>query len=389
MGLGQKFLNVSGYGIPTEAPDYIRMYPASEPETCFGPARLFELFRYAGSLLYAHGVPQGRDHPGLAERARIHVDTWNDPEFDVEVRFARPDGRIELCFEDGTTVVLSSLAWESRERDNLILRTGVTFGGVRGSSFLTGPLLGAGGTAVVHEVKNQAGAHFAAKCLSPGRFDLEEMVDRFEREVEHLREARHPNVIEYVDEAYEGENLILVMERAKETLAFRLEQGASDLQTMVSWMEEALAGLAYLHQLGLVHRDISPKNIMFAEDGVLKLSDFGTVRADTDPDLTVDVSNVRLGSLIYISEDQRREPHGAQPADDVFSLGQVAYLMLSGIAPQGNPPPLNSFPQIPAELQLVVEKMRSYRRGDRFTNGGEALEALRSAIACIGWKPKI
>jgi len=292
-------------------------------------------------------------------------------------------GRLELGFSDESTVVLSSLAHESRQRGDLVLRLGVTFCGDMTGPYLVGRLLGTGGTAIVHEVRNRAGERFAAKCLSPGRFSLDDLVDRFEREAGHLSEVRHPNIIEYIDKAYAGEDLILVMEMATETLASHLVAGTPALSTAISWLEEALAGVSHLHQLGLVHRDITPRNIMFTQGGRLKLSDFGTAKGHLDPDLTVDRSNVRLGSLIYISNEQRSEPHNAQAADDVFSLGQVGYLLLTGLVPQGNPPPLASYTEIPVEVGAVIERMRSFRRFERFTDAGEALEALQVAATGI------
>jgi serine/threonine-protein kinase len=307
-----------------------------------------------------------------------HVATYGSTEFELEVRFGRRDGRLELTFPDRSVVVLSSGARESKERENLILRSGVTFGGLF-RPYLTGPRLGAGGTAVVHQVKDPTGRVFAAKCLSPGRFRLDDLVQRFDRETSHLNEATHRNVVEYIDQAYFGDDLILVMELLTETLASRLSVGKPPLNTAFTWLEEALAGIAHLHQLGLVHRDVTPSNLMFSPEDRLKVSDFGTVRGDSDPDFTMDVSGIRLGSLLYISDEQRREPHNAQAADDVFSAGQVGYYMLTGLVPHGNPPPLATFAEIPSSVGNAVERMRSYRRSDRFPDGRQALEALRSA----------
>lgn len=377
MSQEQEFLNATDYGRAVEVPSYIRLYPRAEPETGFGPVRLYELYRQAGNLLYDYGEPrESEDGTALMAPIAAHVSGYGESEFDLELRFGRPDGRLEFVFEDESVVVLSSDACESRRPGDLLLRPGVTCCGYRGC-YLTGPKLGAGGTAVVHRVKDTCGTVFAAKCLSPGRFEMEDLVRRFAREASHLEEASHPNIVEYVDQAYDGEDRVLVMELATETLAARLSAAKPELAMALTWLEEALTGLAHLHRLGLVHRDVTPSNMMFDREGRLKLSDFGTVKGDSDPELTMDITGIRLGSLLYISDQQRREPHSAQPADDVFSAGQVGYYMLTGLPPHGNPPPLSAFEAIPPSVGKVVEQMRAFKRSERFHDGSQALEALR------------
>jgi serine/threonine protein kinase len=379
--LKQDFLDAAAYGYKTDIPIYIRLYAASEPDVCFGPKRVWNLHREVGALLYAFGKPNARRGvPVLAETIRIVVaGSLEDSEFQAQARFARSDGRLEFVFPDKSTAVLSSLAHESKERSDLILRPGVTFLGAEKGPYLVGPLLGSGGTSVVYRVKDPAGESFAAKCLSPGRFARDDLVDRFDREAQNLRAIRHPNIIEYVDHCpyYAGADQILVLEMASQTLASRLAEDRPSLATALTWLEEALSSVAHLHGLGMVHRDLAPRNFMFSKADVLKLSDFGTSKSSANDDLTVDISDVRLGSLIYISEEQRSEPRTARPADDVFSLGQLGYLLLTGIVPRGNPPPMSDFSEVPVEVQAVVETMRSYRRSDRFTDAGAALEALR------------
>lgn len=379
-----EFLNASDYGLAVEVPAYIRLYPHKEPDKRFGPARICQLYQYAGKLAFEYGEPQECESGiALVAPTIAHITNYGSTEFEIEIRFGRRDGRLELAFPDRSVLVLSSDARESKASEDLILRSGVTFRGLF-RPYLIGPRLGTGGTAVVHQVKDPTGKLFAAKCLSPGRFRLDDLVQRFEREVSHLDEALHRNVVEYVDQAYYGDDLILVMELLTETLASRLSADKPTMDTALTWLEETLTGLAHLHQLGLVHRDITPSNLMFNSEGRLKLSDFGTVKGKADLDFTMDVSGVRLGSLLYISNEQRHEPHNTQAADDVFSAGQVGYYMLTGLAPHGNPPPLTSFTAISPRAADVVERMRAYRRSDRFPDARQALEALveaRSAAA--------
>ena len=224
------------------------------------------------------------------------------------------DGRLALYFADQSWLSFKTLAGENMTRDDkTILRPGATFiGDTAGEVYVTSDLIGAGGTAHVYSVFRDE-ERFAAKCLCPGRFDLRELADRFDREVSHLEAVRHPNVIGFVDRAYGDQYLILVMENATESLAQRLTRGRPSLATAAEWVDQILAGVGFLHENDMVHRDLAPKNLLFDEGGTLKVSDFGTVRAALDPDIT-QVNDAALGSLVYISDEQRRSPHSAEPA---------------------------------------------------------------------------
>ncbi len=393
--LDRDFLASAAYGRVTEIVHFITLYADGDEGKRFGPARLSELGLAVGNLLDAHGVPSAIEDPSdeeLAEGLVAPADIWiieetRNGHFQAQLRLARSDGRVDLRFSDGSVVVLSSLAHETNGHANSILCPGASFLGESGASYVTGRMIGTGGTAHVYQARNQRGMTFAAKCLASDRFDLADLQGRFEREIEHLRQVQHDNVIGYVDQAYWGEHLILVMALAGETMANRLVKQEPDLGTALRWLTEILAGVSHLHSHHLVHRDLTPKNIMFGDDGAIKISDFGTVRSEEDLDLTSEAANARLGSLIYISDQQRQNPHDVQPSDDVFSIGQIAYRLLSGCSPQGNPPPLASFLEIPDQIARVVERMRSYQRRDRFEDASVALGALSQACEGLPISP--
>lgn len=301
------------------------------------------------------------------------------------------DGRLSLYFEDQSWVSFKTHALENLPIDTAtIIRPGVTFFGDRTDEvYVAGEQIGQGGTAHVYRVYREDG-DLAAKCISPGRFSVQELTERFSREVDHLEAVRHPNIVSFVDRAYHGECLILVMESAVESLAQRLSRSRPQIPTAVDWVDQILAGAEHLHVAGLVHRDLTPKNVLVDADGVLKISDFGTVRAPMDVDITT-AGDIALGSLIYISDEQRRSPHNAEPADDVFAIGQIAYLLLTGLLPVANPPPLVDFAHIPAPVAAAVDEMRRYRRDDRIQTASAARrrwrEAARAALVTENPEP--
>jgi serine/threonine protein kinase len=172
------------------------------------------------------------------------------------------------------------------------------------------------------------------------------------------------------------------MEKADTSLHARLaEPEPVPAATVLDWIRQILAGLAAMHKGDLVHRDISPTNLMFAGDR-LKIADVGTVRSTTDADITSPGDGAQLGSLIYIADEQRRDPHSASRAADVFSSGQIAYQMLTGLVPIANPPRLDRFPDVSPAVASVVETMREYQAEARHPDAGAALAAFRDAQAC-------
>ena len=295
------------------------------------------------------------------------------------VKLGGEDGRIYIRFGDFSAIWRTPLEEHEHDPKGPVLETGASFRGRCGTAYLVGNELGRGGAAVVHVVYSRKGP-MAAKCLSPGRFPLSHLALRFEREIDYLSQVSHPNLLRFVDSCMTSENQILVTELAKESLAERLRRDPPTRTEALDWIRQILSGLAYLHKRDITHRDLSPKNVLIAKDGTLKLSDFGTVRAISDPDLTHDISEAHLGSLLFISDQQRRDPHDARPTDDIFSVGQMAYLLLTGAIPFGNPPQLATLNVGSRAVTEVIESMRAHQRESRYEDAAEALAALNAAV---------
>jgi serine/threonine protein kinase len=333
--------------------------------------------RVFGQLLLEEIGPSGAPSP---VRIRLQVD-GNDfrgkDRWRARIELGDSDGRIYVRFNDFSALFKYSLEEEQHQPEKPVLEQGASFRGKTGTTYLVGKELGRGGTAIVHAVHSRKGP-MAAKCLRPDRFPLTQLVPRFEREVDYLSQVRHPNLLRFVDRCMAGETLIMVTELARESLATRLQGEFPAPEEVTQWIAQILGGLAHLHERGITHRDLSPKNVLFDPQGNLKLADFGTARAATDPDLTNDISEMQLGSLLFISDQQRQDPHDAQAADDIFSVGQISYLLLTGTIPFGNPPDLAALGIVDPKVAEVIEAMRAHRRENRYANGGEALAALEA-----------
>lgn len=259
---------------------------------------------------------------------------------------------------------------------------GTTLVGESGDRYVIERRIGQGGTACVYEVMASSGTRYAAKILSDHRFPVDDaMRKRFQREIKQLAQVEHPNVLRYHDRGTFDEEPMLIIELAKSSLYDCLESwhGPLPLPVALGWLEQTFAGVAALHHQGLVHRDLSPKNLMLRDDGTLAVGDFGTVRHLDDATMTQE--QLGIGSLIYISEQQFDNAHQAEPRDDVFSLGQIAWQLLAGRRPVGNVPPIGTVrPSLPEGLGDFVESARDNNPARRPADAEVALATLRDII---------
>ncbi len=228
---------------------------------------------------------------------------------------------------------------------------------------------------------------------------------------------RHPNVAETLDLGEQGCTLYLVMEWLdgqsldRVASAVRTSEGLP-LQLAVQWITQACRGLQAVHEatdergqpLGLVHRDISPHNLLITYSGVLKVIDFGVAKATFRETSRTAVGQVK-GKFGYMAPEQVQ----SEPIDgraDLFALGVVLYSLTVGRHPfkgdtpaatvwnvlTANPePPSAIVPDYPRELEAVVMRALAKNREARFESAREMCVELERAFppateACVEQK---
>jgi eukaryotic-like serine/threonine-protein kinase len=169
------------------------------------------------------------------------------------------------------------------------------------------------------------------------------------------------------------------------------------LHSALPWREacnyafQAAVGLGQLHEVGIVHRDVQPGNLLIERDGGLKVADFGTADAAFLRD-EAGRAMLPLGAASAYSSPEILSGEGSvDPQSDVFSLGCTIYHALAGSAPFPDraeeekrqpptfptPPPLRSFvSDLPSEIVRIVKKMMAPGRDKRFTSMSEVARAL-------------
>ena len=250
-------------------------------------------------------------------------------------------------------------------------------------------LLGRGGMAEVYRAEDERlGREVALKVLPPEFAWDPERVERFEREVRAAAGLTHANIVTVYEFGQgEGQNFYTMALMPGGDLKERIRAHPAGMPTAEA---RSVAGamavaLDYAHRRGLVHRDVKPENILFGEDGVPRLTDFGIARA-LGSGTRMTATGMSIGSPHYMSPEQAR----GQTVDgrsDLYSLGVVLYEMLTGrlpfdaadsfaVAYSHINDPVPNLPRDLAQWQGVVDRLLAKSPEDRYGSAGELVQVL-------------
>ncbi len=265
--------------------------------------------------------------------------------------------------------------------------------------------LGRGGMGVVYLARERQDSSnvvrplIALKVLPPRKAEVDRVRDRFLREMALGRFIRqHPNVARPLDSGEQNGLLYIAMEYApgRTVREIVLQDGALAAGDAARIFSEVADGLASLHGVGLIHRDLKPGNIIVTPGGTAKLIDFGFAlhlgdELPRDPAL-VGGKGYILGSMDYIAPEQATDATDVSPRSDLYALGASMYFSLSGCPPfpggtaiqkikwhrNDSPPPLRSIrPDVPVELAAVVSKLMAKDPNERFASAAHVATILK------------
>ncbi len=225
---------------------------------------------------------------------------------------------------------------------------------------------------------------------------------RFIQEARAAARLADPHVVNVFDQGQDGDMAYLVMEYLPGITLRDLmrEQRRLTVPQAVTIMDAILSGLAAAHRAGIVHRDVKPENVLLAEDGRVKIGDFGLARATTAN--TASGAQL-LGTIAYLAPELVTRGT-ADARSDIYSLGIMLYEMLTGEQPyKGEQPMQIAFqhatdsvprpsvknPGVPEQLDELVLWSTEKSPDDRPVDAREMLERLREIERDLGISPQI
>jgi serine/threonine-protein kinase len=173
----------------------------------------------------------------------------------------------------------------------------------------------------------------ALKVMHAHLADDEQFLARFNREAKAAARLSHPNVVAVYDQGTDGDVVYLAMEYvAGHTLRDLLvAQGALTAREALGVLEPVLDALGAAHRAGIIHRDVKPENVLLADDGRVKVADFGLARAASGS-VTGTTSGMLMGTVAYLSPELV-ERGVADARSDVYAAGIMLFEMLTGTQP--------------------------------------------------------
>jgi len=258
--------------------------------------------------------------------------------------------------------------------------------------------LGAGAMARVFLAKQVSLDRMVAIKVLPKKFSTNpQFIERFYNEGRAAAQLNHPNIVQAFDVGRAGDLYFFVMEYVEGRTVHDdiVEKKRFDERTAIEIAIQVTEALQHAHERGLIHRDVKPKNIMLAKNGVVKLADMGLARAITDKEAAEAEAGKAFGTPYYISPEQIRGEKDIGAPADIYSLGATLYHMVTGQVPfEGkNPssvmskhlkaalvPPDHVNPKLSNGIGEVIEMMMAKKVRDRYRSCQDMLLDLKAVL---------
>lgn len=246
-----------------------------------------------------------------------------------------------------------------------------------------GEKIGQGGMGIVYRARHALMKRPVAIKLLPPEAAGQEAIRRFEREVQLTSQLSHPNTVVIHDYGRTHEGVFYyVMELVEGATLDQVcvASGPMPSGRVVHILEMVAGALGEAHEHGLVHRDVKPANILLGPRGgepdVVKVLDFGLVRAiRTDVDVTD--AKITVGTPLFMSPEAMRTPDQVDGRSDLYSLGAVAYYLLTGCHVfEGQ-----------SALDICVKHMQDAPRAPSRIVPGVDVELERIVLQCLAKEP--
>ena len=256
--------------------------------------------------------------------------------------------------------------------------------------------LGRGGMATVYRGYDpRFEREVAVKVLPPEMLHADPQFRlRFQREAKIIARLEHPSIVPVYDVGEENNQLYFVMRfMGGGSLSGRIRERVYRVEEAVRLLGQVAPGVDEAHAKGIVHRDLKPSNILFDNQNVPYISDFGIAKLTQAESANVTGSAI-IGTPAYMAPEQALGSDVDGRAD-VYALGVILYEMLTGKQPYQADTPmglaikhvtdpvphiLNVKPDLPAWIETIVATAMAKDRNDRFSTAGEMLETMQAFL---------
>jgi serine/threonine protein kinase len=255
---------------------------------------------------------------------------------------------------------------------------------------------GQGGMATVFKAYHAAlDRYVALKVMHTAFTEDPTFLERFQREALVVAKLDHPHIVPIFDYSNEEGRPYLVMKYIEGvTLKEKLKKFRPTYKEMLPIIEDVGSALTYAHELGIVHRDVKPSNVLISKEGKVYLTDFGLARMAQVSTTTL-TSDQMIGTPQYISPEQATSSPNLDYRTDIYSFGVLIYEMVVGQVPFNadtpfaiihdhiyTPLPLPSIlnPSCPESIERVLLKALAKDPTDRYKDVNTMVRAFRGAI---------
>ncbi len=255
-----------------------------------------------------------------------------------------------------------------------------------GDYVLTGKI-GQGGVAEIFKGRQESlDRDVAIKILSTKLTTDPDIVRRFERESLVIAKLNHPNIVHVIDKGSAGGRYYFVMEYINGTsLREIIDSERVPLNTKLEMIVQVCKALDYAHKNGVIHRDIKPTNILIDRQGNALVADFGIAQIIGTPDAEMTSSDVIMGTMAYMSPEQKVSSTNVDQTTDIYAVGIMLYEILVGKKPLGHfklPTEINA--ELNPAFNTIIQKCLAQEPKDRYQQAVELKDALLELTASRG-----